>query len=158
MNLIRNLIGLIITITMLPICIESFKYVSNIPFNYNEISDEIALAQLREQLLIAYDMNQSSNELNFVYKNKNYKLSLVNNKLILQPGTQIYLNDIDDLHFENRGNIIYVTYTRKYKEFERAICKKEGLYINDFSDCHVLLDEHSGFEEWLYYFCEQSIR
>lgn len=147
MNLIRNLIGLIITITMLPICIEAFRYVSDINFEYNEISDELALAQLREQMLITYDLYNSNDEIDFIYKNKNYKLSQVNNKLILQPGTQIYLNDIDDLHFENRGNIIYVVYTRKNKEFERAICKKEGLYIDNFSNCHVFIDEYSDFEE-----------
>ena len=140
MNLIRNLIGIIITITMLPICIETFIFTSNVKFNYNEINDEIALAQLREQMLIAYDMDVDRNEINFVYKNKNYKLSLVNNKLILQPGTQIYLADVDNLYFDIRNNCVYVVYERNKKEFERVICQKERLYIDDFSACDVLDD------------------
>lgn len=140
MNLIRNLIGLIITITLLPICTKAFIYTSNIPFEYNEINDEIALYQLREQLIIAYDMNVSSDSLNFTYKNKAFSLSLVNNKLLLQPGTQIYLNDIDSLHFDVRNNCIYVCYERNNKQYERIIGKQEWFYIDDFSACDVFND------------------
>lgn len=147
MNMIRNLIGLIITITMLPICIEAFTFTSNIKFNYNEINDELALAQLREQMLIAYDMYVSSDEIDFIYKNKEFKLSLVNNKLILQPGTQIYLNDIDDLRFEQRNGCVYVIYERNNKRFERVICKQERIYIDDFSACDVLIDGFDCGEE-----------
>ena len=147
MNLIRNILGLIITITLLPICIQAFIYTSNISFDYNEVNDELALFQLREQLLIAYDMKVNTDEMNFVYKNKDYKLSLVNEKLILQPGTQIYLNDVDDLFFENRNGCIYVCYTRKNKQYERIICKQEGIYIDDFSSCDVLTTEFNSDEE-----------
>ena len=147
MNLIRNLIGLIIIITMLPICTHAFMYVSNITFNYNEINDEIALMQLREQLLIAYDMDFSDYELNFLYKNKNFKLSKVNNKLLLQPGSQIYLNDIDELRFVNKNGCIYVEYQRQGKEYEKVICKQEGLYIDDFSSCDVCSDERCSSKE-----------
>lgn len=147
MNLIRNLIGLIITITMLPICIEAFTFTSNIKFNYSEINDEIALAQLREQMLIAYDMYVTSDQINFIYKNKDFKLSLVNGKLILQPGTQIYLADIDDLRFETRNGCVYVIYERNNKTYERVICQEERLYIDDFSACDVLDDGTDCGEE-----------
>lgn len=147
MNLIRNLIGLIITITMLPVCIEAFMFGSRIPFDYDEINDEIALEQLREQLLISYDMNISSDQLNFVYKNKNFTLSLVNGKLLLQPGTQMYLNDVENLYFDSRDGCIYVCYEKGNKQFERVLCKQERFYIDDFSDCDVLVDEPDSFEE-----------
>lgn len=147
MYLIRNLIGLIITITMLPICIEAFTFTSNIKFNYNEINDELALAQLREQMLIAYDMYVSSDQIDFTYKNKGFKLSLVNNKLILQPGAQIYLADIDDLRFETRNGCVYVIYERNDKTYERVICQQERLYIDDFSACDVLDDGTDCGEE-----------
>lgn len=141
MNLIRNLIGLIITITMLPLCVLAFKFTANIKFDYNQINDEIALCQLRENLLISYDMNVSSDELNFRYKNKDYKLSLINNKLVLQPGTQIFLNDVDNLYFNNRNGCIYVCYEKENKYYERVIANKEGFYIDDFSGCDVLTDD-----------------
>lgn len=147
MNLIRNLLGLIITITMLPICIEIFMFTSDIEFNYNQINDEIALAQLREQMLIAYDMYVYSDQIDFIYKNKEFRLSLVNNKLILQPGTQIYLNDIDGLRFDERNESVYVIYERDNKIYERVICQKERLYIDDFSNCDVFSDDDNRDEE-----------
>ncbi len=147
MTVIRNLLGLIITITMLPICIQAFVFTSDIDFDYNQINDEIALAQLREQLLISYDMQISNNQLNFIYKNKEYRLSLVNEKLILQPGTQIYLNDVEYLFFEERNGCIYVVYSKNNTEYERIICKKEGIYLNNFLDCDVYSDDDSEYEE-----------
>lgn len=147
MNLIRNLIGLIITITLLPICIQAFIYTSSIPFDYDEINDEIALSQLREQLLIAYDMDISGNRLDFVYKNKDFKLSFVNGSLYLQPGSQMYLHDINNLNFDVRNGCVYICYERKNKNYEKVICKQEGLYIDNFSACDVLNDECDISEE-----------
>lgn len=147
MNLIRNIIGLIITITLLPICIQAFIYTSNISFEYNEINDEISLSQLREQLLIAYDMDVSGDSISFIYKNKHFTLSLVNNKLLLQPGTQIYLNNVDNLYFDIKNNCIYVCYERKNKQYERIIGKQEWFYIDDFSACDVLDAECDISEE-----------
>ena len=147
MNLIRNLIGLIITITMLPICISAYNYTSSLKFDYNEINDEIALMQLRELMLITYDLDITDRQLSFRYKNKTFTLSLVNNKLILQPGTQIYLNDIDDLYFDTKNNCIYVIYERNNNIYERVLCCQQGLYLDDFSDCPIVTDESDTSEE-----------
>ncbi len=147
MNLIRTLLGLIITCTMLPITVQAFRFTSNIKFEYNEINDEIALMQLREILLIAYDMDIYSDELNFRYKNKDFSLSLVNNKLLLQPGTQIFLNDVDNIVFKTKNDFIYIEYERNNETYERLIGKQEGFYINDFSNCDVSDDECDNSEE-----------
>lgn len=141
MILIRNILGLIITCMMLPICIHAFRYTSDIKFGYSEINDEIALMQLREILLIAYDMHISNNEIDFIYKNKDFKLSLVNEKLLLQPGTQIFLNDVDYISFNIRDGCIYLEYERDNETYERIIGKQEGFYIDDFSNCDVSDDE-----------------
>ena len=137
MNLIRNLAGLMITVSILPLCSLGFRFVADIPFEYNEVSDELALAELREILLISYDMNVYYDSLNFIYQNKEFTLSMVNRKMLLQPGTQIYLNDIDELHFETKGNTIYVMYERNDKKYERAIAQAGGIYIDSFSDCDM---------------------
>ena len=138
--MIRNIIGLLIIITILPLCISCLQYVSKIDFVYEDINDEIALRQLRENLLIAYNVTNNYHQLDFIYQNKDFRLSCVNRKLIMQPGTQIYLNDIDDLYFENRGSIIYVCYRRKNKQYERPIVK-QGIYLHEFSDCFIDDDE-----------------
>ena len=147
MNLIRNLAGLMIILSLLPIGMMAFRYTADIPFVYDEISDELALVQLREILLIAYDMNFQSHALSFRYKNRNFTLSKVNDKLILQPGTQIFLAEIDEMHFENRNGVIYVCYERQGKHNERVIASSAGFYLDDFSDCDVSDDLFDRIEE-----------
>ncbi len=137
MNLIRNLIGLIVTAALLPLFLLTFRYVTEIGFDYDQINDEIAISQLREQMLICYDLKFSRDVLRFRYKNDDFRLSLVNNMLLLQPGTQIYLNDVDSLYFEKRNGCIYVVYERDGKEYELVIASEKGIYIDAFSLCDV---------------------
>ena len=121
--------------------------IANISFEYNEINDEIALMQLREYLLISYDIKVNNNSLDFIYKNSDFHLNLVNNKLIMQPGTQIILNDIDDVYFDIKGDSIYVNYYKKNKKYYRPIASKYGIYLDQFSDCFINSDDDSIFEE-----------
>ena len=132
---------------MLPIMTNSFIYTSNITFDYNEINDELALMQLRELLLLAYDVNITSTSVDFIYKNKNFSLSLVNNKLILQPGTQIFLNDIDNLYFMKKDGCIYIDYERNDKTYESIIASEKGIYLDDFSNCDDLDDDVDSCQE-----------
>lgn len=147
MNMLRTISGLIIVLIMLPLCVMAFNYIADIRFEYSEINDEIALSQLRENLLIIYDLHFGRDTLNFRYKNNDFRLSLVNRKLILQPGTQIYLDDIDDLYFEKRGELIYVIYERNDKQYERILCTEKGIHLDEFSDCDVSDYEYRDSED-----------
>ena len=147
MNQIRNIIGIIILITILPLSSLAFNYVSKIDFNYNEINDELALCQLREYLLISYDIKVNHYSLEFIYKNKDFSLNLVNNKLLMQPGTQIILNDIDDVYFERKGEYIYVVYTKNNETYERIIASTKGIYLDEFSDCFIDNDVSDSDQE-----------
>lgn len=90
---------------------------------------------LRRVMLIAYDIEVSDYEINFTYHNDDYVLRYVNNKLIMQPGTQIYLNDILDVNFSKEDNSIYVNYTdQDGKEYKRNIGKEKGIHIDEFLD------------------------
>ena len=147
MNLIRNMAGLLIILSLLPIAMTAFRFTADIPFSYTEVFDELSLMQLRQSLLISYDLSYTENELSFVLHNKDFTLSQVNDKLILQPGTQIYLSDIDALHFERKNGVIYVSYEKDNKRYERVIAAAEGFYLDDFSDCDVRDDEPDRSEE-----------
>ena len=147
MNLTRTLIALIITLTILPISATSFSLVSKISFQYDEINDEIALNDLRNILLLGYDIELSDTEINFIYKNDEYNLSLTNNRLVLSPGYQMFLNDVDDLRFEEKNNCVYVLYQRGNKEYERIIASTQGFYLEQFSDCANGNTDDSEFED-----------
>lgn len=150
MNLIRNVAGLLIILMLLPILLMAFRYTSGLPFSYAEVYDELAMMQLRESLLISYDLVFTENELSFILHNRDFHLSLVGDMLIMQPGTQIFLSDVDDLHFAKRNGVIYVCYRRNKTEYERALTCAEGFYLNRFSDCDVRDDEPDRSEDRLY--------
>lgn len=128
MQIRRNSRGIILTDLLLTILIVSMLIpiamicISVLPgslqFN-EEVQDEIALAQLRHILLCAYDMKIEATEIAFSYREKEMHLSLVNDHMILQPGTQIFLSDIDSTAFEMEENLIYVVYER-----ENTVCRK----------------------------------
>ena len=117
MNLIRNVAGLFIILLLLPILLMAFRYTSKLPFAYTEVYDELTLMQLRESLLISYNLAFDERELSFILHNREFRLSLVNDKLIMQPGTQIFL-----------------------------AAGAEGFHIDRFSDCNVRDDESDRSE------------
>lgn len=149
MSSLRNLIALYISVILLPIALLIFIYSSNLDIDYGLLSDEIALNELREVMLLSYNLKISDKRLEFLYQGEEYSLSLVNEKLLLQPGTLIYLNDIDDLNFYINNNSIYIKYLRKGKEYERNIFKKESFYIDDFSNCDDELFDDDNSDEQL---------
>lgn len=147
MNMIRNLAGLFIILSLLPILMLAFDFTSGIPFSYSEIFDELSLSQLRESLLISYEMRFEEDRLSFRLHNRDFILSKVNDKLIMQPGTQIFLSRIDELHFEEKGGVIYVCYEREGRKYERVLACERGFYLDGFSDCDVRDDEPDRGEE-----------
>ncbi len=144
----RTVITILIVLTILPILISAYSLIAKYNIDYNLLSNEISIMDLRRVLLLAYDIKINSHEMRFIYHNENYVLHLSNNKLILQPGTQIYLNDIKEINFNTKNGSIYLTYiTNKGKEYEKNIGKEKGLYLADFSnnnDQHND-DDHSDF-------------
>ena len=131
----RTLIALLITLTILPLLISIFSFVANIKLNYNLLNNELALIDLRRKLLIAYDLNVNDNSLEFKNNGETNYLYYVNDKLILSPGTQIYLNDVKDVYFNKENGVIYLNYiTNDNEEYKSVIGKEKGFYIDDFFD------------------------
>lgn len=136
----RTIVALLITITMLPIVVSIMSFSSNLNFSYSEVNDELALVDLRRILLCSYDVNNSGNCLDFIYNNENFSLSLINRRLVLSPGYQMFLDNVDNLEFIEEGNSIYVKYLKNNKEYKTPICKQNGIYLIDFLDDNDELD------------------
>lgn len=144
---LRTVVALLITLTILPLAVYGLTYSVNLKFTYDEINDEIALLHLRRILLLAYDVNNNGYSLDFIYHNDNYSLSLINGRLVLQPGYQMFLDNIDDLSFYEDGNSIYIRYEKNNKEYTTPIIKQNGIYLNDFSDSDDDSDAYSYDDE-----------
>ena len=111
--LAEYIISILIVITFIPLLILCIRInISSLTFQ-EEAQDEIALAQLKKILNVGSSFEVSSNMIQFDYHDEKYRLYLVNNHLILTPGTQIFLSDIDSINFYLDKSYIYCTYKRK---------------------------------------------
>ena len=86
-----------------------------------EIQDEIALAQLRRILNVSEEIQTSGSRLTFMYHGEPQQLYTVNSHLILTPGTQIFLSEIDSAAFRTSGNETLITYRRNGHEETRIL-------------------------------------
>ena len=109
------LVMLVAALMMAPV-VSTMRLVPRFLSFQEEAQDEIALAQMRRILMLSYKVENEGSTLVYTYQDREFRLSLVNGNLIIQPGTQMILTDISHAHFESAGEVIYVVYTRENKE------------------------------------------
>lgn len=119
-------------LALLPLTVALFRAVSSFEPDYYEIQNEMSLVQLRRIMLIAYDLDMYDDHLEFVYHGEDYRLRFHNRHLILSPGTQIFIEDCDDVCFYEEGGVIYVRCFRKNRETDYPLVQTGGLRIADF--------------------------
>lgn len=119
--LAEYLLTLIIVLSLIPITLMSLSILSKTLDSNELIQDTIATYQLRRTLALSYDAYIEDDVLYFNYQNEERKLSLVNHKLIIQPGTQIIYINIDEANFVQDSNSIILYYTRGNHTYERAL-------------------------------------
>ena len=112
-SLVEFLIGILLSFFVLNLCISNFKLVK-INNNYHN-QDLISSFQLHQILNIATEVEVFNQEINFKYLNEERTLYLVNNKLIIKPGTVIYYYKIDECQFFINDDKIYLKLVRNKK-------------------------------------------
>ena len=73
--------------------------------------------------MLAKDLSFENHQLHYRLGQQEKVLLLVNEKLILQPGTQIFLEKIQFVSFEEFEKKIYLVYRSNYGE------RKVGIYV-----------------------------
>ena len=140
---LRTVVALCIIMTVMPIAVTSVELLCKIEERYDLVNDELCLYRLRRMLLIAYDTYTDGSTMNFIYKDSERQLSLINGRLLMTPGYQMFLDDIDSLYFmENEG-----CYEKDKKEYKAVLCEAEGIRIADFCDNSDVDDELYGDNE-----------
>ena len=88
------------------------------------LQDQIALVQLRHYLAVAYDIELQPTMISFQRQHEEMRLRLVNQNLIIQPGTQIFLIDIESAMFHLENDSVILRYVRENQEYEVFLCKQ----------------------------------
>ena len=115
---------ILIVLMLIPVCVVCISALSASFRFHEEIQDRIALQQLRRMMLLAYDAETAGDHVAFEYQGEKRELRFVNRWLLVQPGTLIFLSDVDGGHFFEKDGGIYVVYERNGQETECILAQE----------------------------------
>ena len=120
-TLIECLIALMVLCLASSIYFTAMKKIKNLTINTDRIQDVNGIHQLALSLALATDMEVSSDQITYYYKDESFMISLVNEKLMIQPGTNILLLNIDAIEFFQEDEQVILIYRRDDKEMRRVV-------------------------------------
>ncbi len=122
--LVEILVAILTVCICIPILVSVISLMHTSLKDRTSLQDQIALIQLRRYLAIAYDVELLPSSLTFQRQQEEMRLSVVNQNLIVQPGTQIFLMDIETAVFYLEGDSVMLRYVRNQQEYEVYLCKQ----------------------------------
>lgn len=122
--LVEVLVAILTVCICIPIVVSVISLIRTSLKDRTSLQDQIALVQLRQYLAVAYDVELLPSSLTFQRQHEEMRLSVVNQNLIVQPGTQMFLMDIEAALFYLEGDSVMLRYVRDNQEYEVFLCKQ----------------------------------
>ena len=122
--LVEVLVAILTVCICIPILVSVISLMRTSLKDRTSLQDQIALVQLRRYLAVAYDIELLPSSLTFQRQHEEMRLSVVNQNLIVQPGTQMFLMDIEAALFYLEEDSVMLRYVRNHQEYEVFNYKK----------------------------------
>ena len=122
--LVEVLVAVLTVCICIPIMVSVISLMRTSLKDRTSLQDQIALVQLRRYLAVAYDIELLPSSLTFQRQHEEMRLSVVNQNLIVQPGTQMFLMDIEAALFYLEEDSVMLRYVRNHQEYEVFLCKQ----------------------------------
>ena len=122
--LVEVLVAILTVCICTPILVSVISLMRTSLKDRTSLQDQIALVQLRRYLAVAYDIELLPSSLTFQRQHEEMRLSVVNQNLIVQPGTQMFLMDIEAALFYLEEDSVMLRYVRNHQEYEVFLCKQ----------------------------------
>ena len=122
--LVEVLVAILTVCICIPILVSVISLMHTSLKDRTSLQDQIALIQLRRYLAVAYDIELLPSSLTFQRQQEEMRLSVVNQNLIVQPGTQMFLMDIEAALFYLEEDSVMLRYVRNHQEYEVYLCKQ----------------------------------
>lgn len=117
-NFLVTLLTFMLSINVIFSCMN---IISKHNFYEESLQDLIGLSQLSRYLILADEIKIENNCIHFKYLDKDMKVDVVNKNLIIQPGTQFVIVNVDYLNFYIENNLLYIEYKRNKNNFKMVI-------------------------------------
>lgn len=122
--LVEVLVAILTVCICIPILVSVISLMHTSLKDRTSLQDQIALVQLRRYLAVAYDIELLPSSLTFQRQHEEMRLGVVNQNLIVQPGTQTFLMDIEAALFYLEEDSVMLRYVRNHQEYEVYLCKQ----------------------------------
>ena len=122
--LVEVLVAILTVCICIPIIVSVISLMRTSLKDRAFLQDQIALIQLRRYLAVAYEIELLPSSLTFQRQHEEMRLRLVNQNLIIQPGTQMFLMDIESAMFYLENDSVILRYVRDNHEYEVFLCKQ----------------------------------
>ena len=122
--LVEVLVAILTVCICIPILVNVISLMRTSLKDRTSLQDQIALVQLRRYLAVAYNIELLPSSLTFQRQHEEMRLSVVNQNLIVQPGTQMFLMDIEAALFYLEEDSVMLRYVRNHQEYEVYLCKQ----------------------------------
>ena len=122
--LVEVLVAILTVCICIPIIVSVISLMRTSLKDRAFLQDQIALIQLRRYLAVAYEIELLPSSLTFQRQHEEMRLSVVNQNLIVQPGTQMFLMDIEAALFYLEEDSVMLRYVRNHHEYEVYLCKQ----------------------------------
>lgn len=122
--LVEVLVAILTVCICIPILVSVISLMRTSLKDRTLLQDQIALVQLRRYLAVAYNIELLPSSLTFQRQHEEMRLSVVNQNLIVQPGTQMFLMDIEAALFYLEEDSVMLRYVRNHQEYEVFLCKQ----------------------------------
>ena len=120
-TLLETMIALMIS-SLVFLCIYQItQMLSYIDLYDQHLQDINGILQLKQSLNLGSNIEISTNEIGYDFKEEHFTISLINNRLIIQPGTNIILTKIDHVEFIEDDLGLVITYQRSDDIYHRRI-------------------------------------
>ena len=116
--------------TILAMCIASFcimlmttmvQTIAKIEIDDEAIQEKASIHQMRLIYALSKDFYLDGDMLAFTYQEKDFYYSFYEDKLLLNDGYQVFLNDLQEVYFSEKNSCYYLTYTKDMIEYEKVI-------------------------------------
>ena len=111
-TLLEGLLSLFILSISLPFSVQLVSFVNAYPLDTDRLQDTNGVNQIILYMSLSENIQVEEHQILFDYQDKEYRLSNINNRIVLQPGTNILLSHIDKVSFIQENNYIYMEYQR----------------------------------------------
>ena len=119
--LIDLLLGLWIVTLFLPLIPAMVSLLSRQDWLMRSAQDQIQLEQLRRLLLAGGPVEVGADQLSFYAEGQSRRLVQNGNWLLVQPGTWIFFDQVEAVHFQRRQSQIWMRLTSGGREWEAVI-------------------------------------